>query len=99
MFSISHLSRRGTKFCDFTVPAVRLARGAAPASVPDEPMAEQRPLPARHELHQLPLDFFRLRFFRQTKTVREPRDVRVHDNSDVDAKSISQNDVCGFSSD
>src|ERR1022692_2079445 len=99
MFSISHLSRRWTKFCDFTGTAIRPARVAAPPSVPDEPVAEQRPLIARHELHQLLLDFFRLRFFRQTETVREARDVRVHDHSDVDAKRISQNDVCGFSSD
>src|SRR5450759_2566308 len=97
MFSDSTLSRRWTEFCDFTVPTIRLARVATSPSVPDEPVAEQRPLLARHELHQLLLDFFRVRFLRQMETVRESLDVRVHDNADVDAERISKTAVRGFS--
>src|ERR1035437_4419801 len=78
---------------DFAIRTIRLARVAAAAAMPDEPVAEQRPLFLRHELHQLLLDFYRVRLFRQAKAVGKPRDVRIHNDADVDAERVSENDV------
>ena len=32
-------------------------------------------------------------FFRQPEPVRQPRDVRVHDDADLDAEGVAENDV------
>ena len=46
-----------TKSENFAMPAIRLARETAPPSVPDEPVTPVRPMLARHQLHQIALDF------------------------------------------
>ena len=72
---------------------IRFARVAAAASVPNQPMAEQRPLALRHERHQLLLDLFCIRLFGQAETIRKARYVRVHDDTDIDIISVSEHNV------
>src|SRR5665213_379211 len=81
------------KFLDFAVCAVGLARVAAAAAVPDEPVAEQRPVRLRHQHHQFLLQFYRVRSLRQPKTIGKPRDMSVHDHADIDAEGVSEHDV------
>ena len=50
----------GTKPQDFAVMAIRAPRETAPPPVPDEPVAPVRPVLARHELHQVAFDLFRI---------------------------------------
>src|ERR1035437_547810 len=88
-FAVNFYSDLRTKFLNFTVRTIRLARVAAAAAMPDEPVTEQRPLFLRHEPHQLLLDFHGVHLFRQAKAVGEPRDMRVHDHADVDAERVS----------
>src|SRR5262245_3924003 len=81
---------------DFAMRAVRLARKTTPAAMPDEPVAEQSPLLARHQVHQVLLDFFRRLLPCQTKPRRKPRHVRINHDTDVNIKCISQDDVRGL---
>ena len=67
--------------------------------MPDEPVTEQRPLFLRHQRHQFRLDFLRRLLLRQPKPLRQPRDMRVHDHTGVDAKRIAQDDVGGLAPD
>ena len=75
------------------IRAIRRARSAAAAAVPDEPMAELAPIGLRHERHQILLQLHRVRAFGKTQSVGEPRDMRVHDHADVEAEGIAQNHV------
>ena len=61
--------------------------------MPDEPVTEQRPLRLRHEGHQFRLDFLRRLLFCQAQPLRQPRDVGVHDDADIDSEGIAQNNV------
>ena len=61
--------------------------------MPDEPVTEQRPLLLRHERHQIPLNFLRRLLPCQSEPLRQPCDVGVHDDTNVDAERVAQNDV------
>ena len=54
----------GTELEYFALAAVRLARVATAAPVPDEPMTPVRPVLARHELDQIQLNFYGVVLFR-----------------------------------
>ena len=54
----------GTELEYFAPAAVRLARVATAAPVPDEPMTPVRPMLARHELDQIQLNLYRVVLFR-----------------------------------
>lgn len=84
---------------NFTIFTIRFARAATAAPVPNQPVTEQRPLLLRHENHHVPLNFVRRGLFRQAKPTRKPRHVRVHDDADVEAEGIAQNDIRRFASD
>src|SRR5664279_5385305 len=82
-----------TQLLDLTIHTVRFARSAAAAAMPDEPVTEQRPTFLRHQLHQLLLNLHRVCLLCESKTIREPRDVRVHDHANIDTEGVPQNDV------
>ena len=67
--------------------------------MPDEPVAEEGPLGAGDELHEVALDFLGRGFFRQAEALGEPGDVGVHDDADVQAKGVAEDDVGGFAPD
>src|SRR6266545_542578 len=92
-------SRRRADLSNLALHAVGPARVATPPAVPDEPMAQERPLPARDELHQVFLDLLWLLLLRQPKPLREAGDVGVHDDPDIDAEGIPEHDVRGFPAD
>src|SRR6266568_4795521 len=58
--------------------------------MPDEPVAPVCPMLARHQLHQIELNFFRVFVFRETKPLRQPDHVRVHYDSFILMKRIAQ---------
>ena len=72
-----NLPRARAQGSGFALGAIRFARGAAAAAMPDEPVTEKRPLLARDDAHQILLDFFRRRLARQAEALREARDVGV----------------------
>ena len=57
------------KFLDFAIFTIRLAREAAAAAMPDEPMTEQRPIFLRDELHQLLFNLHGVRLFCEAETI------------------------------
>ena len=61
--------------------------------MPDEPMAQQRPLAGRDQLHQVLLDLLRGRLPREPQPGGKPRHVRIHHDPDVQAKGIPEHDV------
>ena len=65
---VCHADLRAQLF-DFAMAAIRFARAATAASVPNQPVTEQRPLLLRHEHHQVTLDFFRRDLFRQPEPI------------------------------
>jgi len=73
--------------------AVRLAGGAAAASVPDEEMAELGPFGLGHQHHQVLLDLFRVAMAGQAEPMRQARDVGVHHHANIDGKGVSQDHV------
>ena len=97
MFShLLNLPRGRTQLLDLATRTVRLSRKTTPPPVPDEPVAEQRPLVLRHELHQVLFDFFRVRVPGQAKPAGQPRDMCVHHNPDIQVECVSQHDVRGL---
>jgi len=53
-----------TELKHFAPAAVRLARIATAAPVPDQPVTPVCPMLARHELHQVELNLYRVLVFR-----------------------------------
>ena len=78
---------------DLTAGAVGVARGAAAAPMPDQPVAEHRPLLLRHQLHQFLLDLLGRGLLRQAEPLRQAGDVRIHDHAAVHVKRVAQHDV------
>ena len=89
----SNVSRCWTKLTDVAVRAIRLARGAAAAAMPDEPVAPQGPIVLRHQFHQFLLDFDGVGALHQTEPVAEPRDVRVHHHANVDVEGVAEDNI------
>ena len=61
--------------------------------MPDEPVTPVCPMLARHELHQIALDFFRVFLVSQAKPLRQPDDMRVHDDAIVFPKRVAQHNI------
>ena len=77
--------------------AANAAGFARAPSVPNDLMAELTPAVLRHESHQSLLDLLRaLTGFREPEPHREPLDVRVYHEADVDVVAIAEHDIRGF---
>ena len=57
--------------------------------MPDQPMAEDRPLVARNELHQVALDLLWRTFARESETMRQPLHVSVYHDALFDPVGIT----------
>ena len=57
----------GTQLENLAPAAIRLACITTAAPMPDEPVTPVCPMFARHQLHQIELDLFRVLVFRETK--------------------------------
>ena len=84
---------------NFAIRAVWLARITTASAMPDEPMAEQRPIILRHEFHQFLFEFYRIGSLSEAEPVGKSRDVRVHHHTDIDTESIAEHHVCRFATD
>ena len=90
----------GTQLKNLAPAAIRLARKTAAAAVPEyQPVAPVCPMLARHQLHQIELNFFRVFVFRETKPLRQPDHVGVHHDSFVLMERIAQHLVGGLAPD
>jgi hypothetical protein len=67
--------------------------------MPDEPMAQQSPLIAREQLHEVVLNFQRIGILRQTEASGNPGDVSIDDYSFVDVKGVAQDNIGRFTAD
>ena len=67
------------------------------AAVPNQPMAEKRPIALGNELHQIELDFIRVLLTGKTETLSQPPDVRIDYDAGVNIERISQNYIRSFS--
>jgi hypothetical protein len=67
--------------------------------MPDEPVAPDRPVLARHQLHQLLLDFFRIRLAGKAQPMGKPHDVCIDDDALVFVESIPEHHICSLPSD
>ena len=56
-------------------------------------MAEKRPLGARNEGDQFPLDLFRIGLPRESETLSQPRDVRIHDDALIQPERVAEDDI------
>ena len=92
-FTGSNFTCRWAERFNFAVLTIRPTRDATAATVPDEPMTEQRPLLLRNERHQLRFNLHGVLLFREAETIGQASDVRVHDDTNVDVERVSQNHV------
>ncbi len=61
--------------------------------MPDEPVTEKCPLLSGHQRHQFLLDLYGVRLLCEAKPICQSRYMGVHDDADVDVKSIAENDI------
>ena len=90
--------RRGTDVAEFAVGAIRLAGGAAAASVENEPVAEQGPGVAGEEFDEILLDADGVGEFREAQSLGEPADMCIDDDALVFIEGISEDDIGSLTS-
>ena len=83
----------------FTLETVRFESTTASPAVPDQPVAEDRPLGPRHTAHQICFDIFRRTLFGKTEPLGKPLDVSVDDDAFGSAEGIAENNVCSLAAD
>src|SRR5260370_25978369 len=81
---------------NLTLTAIGFTCKTAAPPVPDEPVTPVCPTLARHELHQIALDFFWVLVFCQAEPLRQADHVRVHHDPFVFFKVISWYDIGRF---
>jgi len=84
---------------DFTIWAVRVAGETTAAAMPNEPMAEEGPLLARDQEHEVLLDFDGVGVFGEAKALRQSRDVSIDNDAVIEVEGIAEDDIGGFASD
>src|SRR4051812_33953125 len=71
--SPAHLEGRGTNVVEHTLLALRPVGNADPPTVPDQQMADHRPILAWDQFHEILFEFFRIGFPRETQQPRKPQ--------------------------
>ena len=61
--------------------------------MPDKQVTKEGPFVLRNKFHQVLLHFFGGFFASKTKAAREPANVSVHDDADIDIEGVAENDV------
>src|SRR5258706_5760161 len=87
--------RRWAEIVHRTARAIRFSRVADPPAVEHQAVGKAGPLLRRQELHQIPLDLFRVLFARQAETARHALAVGVDDDAGH-AEGVAENHVGGF---
>src|SRR6266550_8402736 len=88
-------TRRRAEVVDDALLAVRHPCDADAPAVPDQQVREAAPVLARHEPDQIALDLDRILLTRQPQALRQPPDVRVHDDP-LRSAELRGNDVGGL---
>jgi hypothetical protein len=84
---------------DLAIWAIRDAGETTAAAMPDEPMAEEGPLLAREQRHEVLLDFDGVGVFGEAEALGQSRDVRIDNDAMIEFEGVAENDVGGFASD
>ncbi len=90
--------RQGADIAKFTVWAIRLARGAAAASMEDEPVAEKGPEVAGEELDEVLFDADGVGECREAESLGETTDMRIDDDAFIFIEGVSEDNIRGLAS-
>src|SRR4028118_2432679 len=93
------LGGRGAEVVHYAVLAGRLAGLADTAAVQDQEVREDRPVPLRDRLHEVPLYLLRVVVGGEPEPVGEPPDVGVDHDALVDPEGVAEHHVGGLAPD
>ncbi len=80
----------------FTIRAIGVPGIAPPAPMPDQQVAEERPVRAGDQFHKLQLYLGRIRLPGQPEPLRKTGHMSVDDDAHIDVERIAETDVGGF---
>lgn len=82
-----------TQVGEFAFRAPRAACEAASSAMKNQPVTQIRPLIARELTHEVTFHFHRIKMASQSKPAGKPADMRIDDNTIIDAKGISEHHI------